>query len=110
MSKNRRWIRVLVLFLAVAWIGLAAAPEALAGSAVQGTVTTASGQPVASAWVVFARGGAEQGKSLTGDDGKYYVAGLRTGEYQVTVRKGDQVIYSGTASVSGDQSLDIRVG
>lgn len=110
MTQNRRWIKVLALLLGVAWIGLAAVPPALAVDAVQGTVTTASGQLVTSAWVVFEQKGSEKGKSLTGDDGKYYVAGLRPGEYQVTVRQGDRVLYHGTARLSGNQSFDIRIG
>jgi hypothetical protein len=110
MTQNRRWIRVLALSLSVVWISLAAASQALAGGAVQGTVATASGNPVASAWVVFEQKGSEKGKSLTGDDGKYYVAGLGPGDYEVTVRKGDRVLYHGTAHLSGNQSFDIRVG
>lgn len=110
MTEKHRWIRALALSLGIACLVLVTAPEALAGGAVQGTVTTASGQPVTSAWVVFEHGGAEKGKSLTGDDGRYYVAGLGAGEYRVTVRKGDKVLYSGTARLSGDQTFDIRIG
>jgi hypothetical protein len=110
MSDNARWTRLLIFVLGVALLTLAAPPEALAASAVQGTVTTASGAPQASVWVVFEQGGEVRGKSLTGDDGKYYVGGLEPGGYRVTVRKGDKTLFSGTARVPEDRTFDIRLG
>jgi hypothetical protein len=101
---------MMTLVLGVALLTVAVPPRALAANAVQGTVSNASGAPVASVWVVFEQGGEVRGKSLTGDDGKYYVGGLEAGGYQVSVRKGDQVLYRGTAHLSADQTFDIRLG
>lgn len=108
-SKQRRfraWTRALYVSAAI----LAAASTALAaGESMRGTVTSSSGQLVASAWVVVVQGGTEKGKSLTGDDGRYYIGGLDSGSYQITVRKGDQVLYQGNVNLPANQAFDIRV-
>ena len=110
MKGNERRLRSWTLALCLGAATLAAASTALAGGeSMRGTVTTASGQLVASAWVVVERSGAEQGKSLTGDDGRYYIGGLDSGSYQITVRQGDRVVYRGTVSLPANQAFDIRV-
>jgi hypothetical protein len=110
MKGKQSWVRSWTLALCLGAATLAAASTALAGGeSMRGTVTGSSGQLVASAWVVVERGGAEQGKSLTGDDGRYYIGGLDSGSYQITVRKGDQVLYRGTVSLPANQAFDIRV-
>src|SRR6476659_9853465 len=47
---------------------------------VKGTVTSA-GKPARSVWVIISLNGREKGRSLTGDDGKYYIANLDPGTY-----------------------------
>ena len=63
---------------------------------VKGTVTSA-GKPARSVWVIVSVNGREKGRSLTGDDGKYYIAGVDPGTYDfVVVEKGVQ-LYKGRA-------------
>ena len=65
---------------------------------VKGTVTSA-GKPARSVWVIVSLNGHEKGRSLTGDDGKYYIAGVDPGTYDfVVVGKGVQ-LYKGRATL-----------
>jgi len=65
---------------------------------VKGTVTSA-GKPARSVWVIVSLNGHEKGRSLTGDDGKYYIAGVDPGTYDfVVVEKGVQ-LYKGRATL-----------
>ena len=64
---------------------------------VKGTVTLA-GKPARSVWVVVSLNGHEKGRSLTGDDGKYYIADLDPGTYDIVVEKGGQ-LYKGRATL-----------
>src|SRR5262245_52720653 len=64
---------------------------------VKGTVTSA-GKPARSVWVIVSLNGRERGRSLTGDDGKYYIAGLSPGTYDFVVEKGEQ-LYKGRATL-----------
>ena len=49
---------------------------------------TSSGRPVPSVWVVMRQGGYEKGRSLTGDDGSYYIGNLGDGEYEIVLSRG----------------------
>ena len=64
---------------------------------VKGTVTSA-GKPARSVWVIVSLNGREKGRSLTGDDGKYYIADLDPGTYDFIVERGGQ-LYKGRATL-----------
>jgi hypothetical protein len=64
---------------------------------VKGTVTSA-GKPARSVWVIVSLNGREKGRSLTGDDGKYYLANLDPGTYDFVVERGEQ-LYKGRATL-----------
>ena len=65
---------------------------------VKGTVIS-EGKPARSVWVVISLNGQEKGRSLTGDDGKYYIAGVDPGTYEfVVVARGVQ-LYQGRATL-----------
>ena len=54
---------------------------------VTGRITNASGGPVTSVWVIVKQNGQERGKSVTGDDGSYYVSNLGSGQYELLLTK-----------------------
>lgn len=59
---------------------------------VTGTVTSA-GRPVSSVWVIIIiKGGDEKGRSLTGDDGKYYIGNLDDGAYYLIASRGNRQV------------------
>jgi hypothetical protein len=64
---------------------------------VKGTVTSA-GTPARSVWVIVSLNGNEKGRSLTGDDGKYYISNLDPGTYDFVVQR-DQQLYKGRATL-----------
>jgi len=66
-------------------------------TSVKGTVTSA-GKPARSVWVIVSLNGREKGRSLTGDDGKYYIADLDPGTYDFIVERGGQ-LYKGRATL-----------
>jgi Carboxypeptidase regulatory-like domain len=63
------------------------APQA--SNYVTGKVTSVySGRPVRSVWVIVKQGENEKGRSLTGDDGSYYIGNLADGQYEIVATKG----------------------
>jgi hypothetical protein len=54
---------------------------------VTGVVTSPSSAPVRSVWVILYDGTALRGRSLTGDDGRYYVGRLDKKTYRIIVRR-----------------------
>lgn len=66
------------------------------GGYITGTVIS-SGRPVPSVLVIINQGGSERGRSLTGDDGKYYIDNLDVGSYELVATRGNrQVIHQVT--------------
>jgi Carboxypeptidase regulatory-like domain len=60
---------------------------------ITGTVTSvSSGTPVPSVWVIISQNGSEKGRSLTGDDGKFYIDNLPDGKYDLVATKGNRQV------------------
>ena len=89
-------ITVPIALIAAASPGLSDA-QPNARTFVKGTVTSA-GKPARSVWVIISLNGREKGRSLTGDDGKYYIADLDPGTYDFVVERGEQ-LYKGRATL-----------
>lgn len=70
---------------------------------------TRSGRPVRSAWVILTRNGDEKGKSLTGDDGRYYIGGLDAGEYEIEVKQGPYNLFAGRVRLPEESLYDVEV-
>ncbi len=75
---------------------------------VKGTVTSRN-EPLRSVWVIVSQSGRERGRSLTGDDGKYYIQNLGPGTYDIAVRRGAQIVYRGRVTLPGNRVFDIRI-
>jgi hypothetical protein len=75
---------------------------------VKGTVSLAN-KPVRSVWVIVSQSGQEKGRSLTGDDGKYYVANLSAGPYEIFVIQGKQEIYRSQVSLPANSVYNIGI-
>lgn len=52
-----------------------------------GKVTSGPSNPVRSVWVMVFEGSQLKGRSLTGDDGRFYIGGLEQKSYTVVVRR-----------------------
>jgi Carboxypeptidase regulatory-like domain len=57
------------------------------GDHITGKVSARSSSPARSVWVMVYDGPTLKGRSLTGDDGRYYIAGLDDKTYTIVVRK-----------------------
>jgi hypothetical protein len=90
-------VTVPIALIAAASPGLSDAQPA-ARTFVKGTVTSA-GKPARSVWVIISQNGREKGRSLTGDDGKYYIAGVDPGTYDFVVVERDVQLYKGSATL-----------
>jgi hypothetical protein len=77
-----------------------------AGAYITGTVSK-GGNPLPSVWVVISQDGYEKGRSLTGDDGKYYVSNLSDGVYKVAVYRGKLRIAEEEVSLPKDSRHNI---
>jgi hypothetical protein len=75
---------------------------------VRGTITSRN-QPLRSVWVIISVGGRERGRSLTGDDGKYYIQNLGAGTYDIAVQRGSKLVYKGRVTLPGNRVFDIRI-
>lgn len=79
------------------------------GRYIKGLVTAPTGRPLASVWVTVSQNGAEKGRSLTGDDGKYYISNLNDGAYDIVVLQGNRQLYRGQVSLPGNSSHNILI-
>ena len=100
---------------AIAFVALVAAPGFAAltsrpdGSTYVKGVVTQSNRAVRSVWVIASQSGVERGRALTGDDGKYYIAGLGSGAYDIVVFQGKQQIFSGRINLPENRLFNITI-
>jgi hypothetical protein len=76
---------------------------------VQGKVADGSDRPVARVWVVLSQGDTERARTLTGDDGRYYMAGLAQGSYRVRVRRGQTTLTERKVTLNGNETYNLTV-
>jgi hypothetical protein len=72
-------------------------------------VVTQSKKPLRSVWVIASQAGQERGRYLTGDDGKFYISNLPSGDCDLAVWQGKQQIYSGRISLPGNNIFNITI-
>lgn len=111
--KNRLIVRaalgivLLVMFFAMA-------PGAQSdGDYITGVVTlrtgTRSGRPLPSAWVIVSQDGNEKGRSLTGDDGAYYIGNLSAGTYKLMVYQKNRQLSDEQVNLPVDSTHNITI-
>jgi hypothetical protein len=72
-------------------------------------VVTQSNKPVRSVWVIISQSGQERGRYLTGDDGRFYVGNLPSGDCDIAVWQGKQQIYSSRINLPGNNIFNIVI-
>jgi len=72
-------------------------------------VVTQSNKPVRSVWVIISQSGQERGRYLTGDDGKFYIGNLPSGDCDIAVWQGKQQIYSSRINLPGNNVFNIAI-
>jgi len=71
---------------------------------------SSTNKPAPFVWVVARQGGAEKGRSLTADDGSYYIKDLPDGLYELVITKGSRTLYQGRAILPKDKIFNIPLG
>ena len=89
-------------------LSLAPISQSANSAYVRGRVSL-SGRPVRSVWVVVRQGGQEKGRSLTGDDGKYFVPNLPEGVFEIVVLRGNQQLCNRQVRLPGNANYDIEI-
>ncbi len=72
-------------------------------------VSGSSHNPVPSVWVEVVKSGNRIRRSLTGDDGRYFISGLDRGSYEIIVVKSMQELFRGQLQLTGNQTFDITL-
>lgn len=107
--KRRFIFRSCFLIILVASWGFAAAGFRPDGATYVKGVVTQSNRPARSVWVIASQSGAEKGRALTGDDGKYYIGNLYAGGYDIVVYQGKQQIYNGQIKLPENRIFNITI-
>ena len=107
--KKRFISRSCLCLILVAAPGFAALTSRPDGSTYVKGVVTQSNRAVRSVWVIASQSGVERGRALTGDDGKYYIAGLGSGAYDIVVFQGKQQIFSGQINLPENRLFNITI-
>jgi hypothetical protein len=89
-----------------------ALPALASAASLSGRVTDAGGGSATSVWLVVTQDRQEVKRSLTGDDGRYYLDGLAAGRYEVVVERRGQAVHRAQAALpaaDSDVTLDVRL-
>ena len=67
--------------------------------------------PVRSVWVLLYDGNRLQGRSLTGDDGRYYIGGLENKTYTIVVKRQPtaSILFSQQVTLPKNRQFDITI-
>jgi hypothetical protein len=114
---RRSW-QALVAFAAGAAIG-SACVDVTAQSRNTGTysltgrvLTARTSKPVPNVWVLIYEGSSLKSRSLTGDDGSYYISRLEERTYMLAVKKdlkSTETLFTAQVHVPVGRSFDIRL-
>ena len=75
---------------------------------VTGRITSAADRPATSVWVIVKQNGQERGRSLTGDDGAYYINNLGSGQYELLITRGGNQL-SRTIALPQNKVFNIKI-
>ena len=85
--RKHLWATLLALVFSIA---ISAQSD---GLYMKGVVQSPSGRLFSSVWVIASQNGDEKGRSLTGDDGRYYISNLSDGVYDLAVYKDNNLLH-----------------
>jgi hypothetical protein len=70
-------------------------------------IYSSSNKPAPFVWVIVKQGSSEKGRSLTADDGSYFIRNLPDGLYDLVVTKGGRTLYQGRAHLPESRVFNI---
>ena len=101
--------RVLLSAAVIAFVLTGVASAQSQRTFLKGAVVSPAGRPVRSVWVIAAQNGRDTARSLTGDDGRYYIGNLQPGRYDVTVSNGKNSLHKGQIDLPANTTYNIRL-
>jgi hypothetical protein len=107
--KNRLIVRVAFGIVLLAIVFSMASSSRSDGDYITGVVTAPSRRPLASAWVIISQNGYEKGRSLTGDDGTYYISNLSAGTYNLIVYSRNRQLAAEQVNLPGDSNHNVLI-
>ena len=107
MRSIVRQLSIQLVFLALV-VSLAFGFSQFRRNSVKGLVMS-SNKPLRSVWVIASQYGAEKGRSLTGDDGKYFIDNLSAGTYDIVVEQAKRQVWRGQVNVTVSTYYNINV-
>ena len=78
------------------------------GCTIKGVVSL-SKKPLRSVWVIISQNGKEMDRSLTGDDGKYYITNLKDGVYDIIVERNKKQLCRRQVTLPRDSVFDLKI-
>jgi hypothetical protein len=107
--RNRLIVRAALGIVLLAMV-FAVTPRAQSdGNYITGVVTSPSRRPLASVWVIVSQNDQEKGRSLTGDDGTYYISNLSAGTYNLMVYGKKGKLSAEQVNLPGDSTHNISI-
>jgi hypothetical protein len=110
MTNTRGLFTGILIFI---FIFLLRGPEDAKGdrlSYITGLVLSASsGRPMPSLWVMIYEEDIVRGRSLTGDDGKFFIGSLNRKEYKLVIKRGKAALFEGKIRLPENEHYNIRV-
>jgi hypothetical protein len=100
--KSRLVFRTLLRATLLAIVLSVAGSAQTGGRYIKGVVKSPSGKLFSSVWVVASQNGNEKGRSLTGDDGKYYIDNVSDGAYDILVYRGNSLLHKEQIELRAD--------
>jgi hypothetical protein len=91
----------------LAWWPTTPNAHGAADAYITGRVLTRASKPIAAVWVVVSESGTIRGRSLTGDDGRYYVGKLDRKAYDLAVTRGRQTLIRRQVHLPENTTYDI---
>ncbi|MBV8856856.1 MAG: carboxypeptidase regulatory-like domain-containing protein [Acidobacteria bacterium] len=100
--KSRLIVRTLLAATLLAMVFAIAVSAQSDDRYMEGIVQSPNGALFSSVWVIVAQNGGEKGRSLTGDDGRYYINNLNDGAYDLAVYRGNSLLKEEQVNLRAD--------
>jgi len=102
-------VMLVILLVSVVFLSSETVAQNAMKQEIKGVVTNSLNRPVATVMVILNKDGKQLGKSITGDDGKFFIGNLVPGIYNLQVKKGDKVLFQKQVSLPKDKVSNIKL-
>ena len=97
---------ILILF---AFYGMISDAAQANGGYMTGRITHYNGNPARSLAITISQNGTVVGRSLSGDDGKFFIPNLPDGTYDITIQRGTKKLFTGQIRLPENRVTNVRL-